>query len=102
MNVGALAGIRLRTPRLELRLPSEDELVELFRVAEGGIHPPDEEEILAASGTMFHPSCTCAMGSADDPMAVVDPECRVEGVEEERRGFLHGGPAFLCSRATQC
>jgi RimJ/RimL family protein N-acetyltransferase len=34
--------LRIRTPRLELRLPHEDELVELFRVAEGGIHPPDE------------------------------------------------------------
>jgi RimJ/RimL family protein N-acetyltransferase len=34
--------IRLRTPRLELRLPSEAELVELFHVAEGGIHPPEE------------------------------------------------------------
>lgn len=42
MNVEALAGLRLRTPRLELRLPSEDELVALFRVAEGGIHPPGE------------------------------------------------------------
>jgi RimJ/RimL family protein N-acetyltransferase len=42
MNVEALWTIRLRTPRLELRLPTEDELVELFRVAEGGIHPPDE------------------------------------------------------------
>lgn len=42
MNVEALWGIRLRTPRLELRLPSEDELVELFLVAEAGIHPPDE------------------------------------------------------------
>jgi RimJ/RimL family protein N-acetyltransferase len=42
VNVEALWEIRLRTPRLELRLPSEDELVELFRVAEGGIHPPEE------------------------------------------------------------
>jgi RimJ/RimL family protein N-acetyltransferase len=42
VNVDPLWGIRLRTPRLELRLPSEDELVELFRVAEGGIHPPEE------------------------------------------------------------
>ena len=37
-------------------------------------------ESLNASGTMFHPSCTCAIGRADDPMAVVDPECRVYGV----------------------
>jgi 5-(hydroxymethyl)furfural/furfural oxidase len=39
-----------------------------------------DQEILAACGTMFHPSCTCAMGGEDDPMAVVDPTCRVYGV----------------------
>jgi len=35
-------GIRLRTPRLELRLPTDEELLELYRVAEAGIHPPEE------------------------------------------------------------
>lgn len=29
----------------------------------------------------YHPCGTCKMGAADDPMAVVDPECRVIGVE---------------------
>lgn len=29
----------------------------------------------------LHPSCTCKMGALDDPMAVVDPETRVIGVE---------------------
>ncbi len=29
----------------------------------------------------LHPSCTCKMGRADDPMAVVDAETRVIGVE---------------------
>ncbi|MFC0245196.1 choline dehydrogenase [Falsochrobactrum ovis] len=29
----------------------------------------------------FHPCGTCKMGSVDDPFAVVDPECRVIGVE---------------------
>jgi choline dehydrogenase len=29
----------------------------------------------------YHPSCSCRMGSATDPMAVVDPECRVIGVD---------------------
>jgi choline dehydrogenase len=29
----------------------------------------------------LHPSCTCKMGSIDDPMAVVDPELRVIGVK---------------------
>lgn len=46
MNVDPLWAIRVRTPRLELRLPTEDELVELFRVAEGGIHPPEEMPFL--------------------------------------------------------
>ena len=29
----------------------------------------------------YHPCGTCRMGRADDPLAVVDPECRVIGVE---------------------
>jgi choline dehydrogenase len=29
----------------------------------------------------YHPCGTCKMGDRDDPMAVVDPECRVIGVE---------------------
>ncbi len=29
----------------------------------------------------YHPCGTCKMGQADDPMAVVDPACRVIGVE---------------------
>jgi choline dehydrogenase len=29
----------------------------------------------------YHPCGTCKMGAADDPMAVVDPECRVIGIE---------------------
>ncbi|MGB0912780.1 MAG: GMC oxidoreductase, partial [Phaeobacter italicus] len=28
-----------------------------------------------------HPCGTCKMGAADDPMSVVDPECRVIGVD---------------------
>jgi 5-(hydroxymethyl)furfural/furfural oxidase len=43
--------------------------------------PLRADEILAAAGTMFHPSCTCRIGAPDDPNAVVDPECRVYGVE---------------------
>jgi hypothetical protein len=37
-----LYGLRLRTPRVELRLPTHDEMVELRDVAHAGIHPPDE------------------------------------------------------------
>ena len=29
----------------------------------------------------WHPSGTCRMGAADDPLAVVDEQCRVIGVE---------------------
>ncbi|WP_422384966.1 choline dehydrogenase [Roseibium album] len=29
----------------------------------------------------YHPCGTCKMGASDDPMAVVDPECRVIGVD---------------------
>ena len=32
----------------------------------------------------YHPSCTCRMGSASDPQAVVDPQTRVIGVEALR------------------
>ncbi|MDP9482299.1 MAG: GNAT family N-acetyltransferase [Chloroflexota bacterium] len=37
-----LYDLRLRTERLELRLPDEDELAELCRVARAGIHPAGE------------------------------------------------------------
>jgi 5-(hydroxymethyl)furfural/furfural oxidase len=30
---------------------------------------------------VFHPAGTCAIGAADDPLAVLDPTCRVRGVE---------------------
>ena len=33
--------MRLRTARLELRLPTEDEIVELAHLAEQGVHPPE-------------------------------------------------------------
>jgi choline dehydrogenase len=32
----------------------------------------------------YHPSCTCKMGAPDDPLAVVDPETRVIGLEALR------------------
>jgi choline dehydrogenase len=31
--------------------------------------------------TAYHPSCSCKMGSAEDGMAVVDPDTRVHGLE---------------------
>ena len=34
--------------------------------------------------TVYHVSCTCKMGSDDDPMAVLDPQLRVRGVSRLR------------------
>ena len=32
----------------------------------------------------YHPSCGCKMGNKEDPMAVLDEECRVRGIENLR------------------
>ncbi|WP_353474839.1 choline dehydrogenase [Salipiger sp. H15] len=37
--------------------------------------------IRAHAESAYHPCGSCRMGAASDPMAVVDPECRVIGVE---------------------
>ena len=29
----------------------------------------------------YHPSCSCKMGAEDDPMSVLDEQCRVRGIE---------------------
>jgi RimJ/RimL family protein N-acetyltransferase len=42
VDISPLFALRLRTPRLVLRLPTREELVHLARVAERGIHPPEE------------------------------------------------------------
>jgi RimJ/RimL family protein N-acetyltransferase len=42
VNVEPLYGLRLITPRLELRLGTREELVEVHELARRGIHPPDE------------------------------------------------------------
>ena len=48
-----------------------------------GVRSDDELDafIKDAVESAYHPTGTCKMGSADDPMAVVDPECRVIGVD---------------------
>jgi RimJ/RimL family protein N-acetyltransferase len=42
MDLAPLFGLRLRTPRLELRLPTRPELEELRDLARAGIHPAEE------------------------------------------------------------
>lgn len=47
-----------------------------------------DDEFLAAARqrgqTTFHPACTCRMGPSSDPLAVVDDELRVHGLEALR------------------
>ncbi len=53
-----------------------------------GAQKQSDEELAKAAGdigtTIFHPTCTCAMGSATDPNAVVDSELRVRGIARLR------------------
>ena len=53
-----------------------------------GVQYQNDAELAQAAGnigtTIFHPTCTCAMGRADDAQAVVDPELRVRGVARLR------------------
>jgi choline dehydrogenase len=49
-----------------------------------GSQKQSDEELAKAAGdigtTIFHPTCTCAMGPASDANAVVDSELRVHGI----------------------
>ncbi|MGW1176440.1 GNAT family N-acetyltransferase [Kitasatospora sp. NPDC002543] len=47
-----LRGLRVTTPRLELRLPTEDELAEVADVAAHGVHPPRERPFLTPWGEL--------------------------------------------------
>ena len=40
-----------------------------------------DDFVRAKVESAYHPSCTCKMGSVDDPMAVVDSQARVIGLE---------------------
>lgn len=44
-------------------------------------YDPTDEGVRAAVGDFVHAAGSCRMGSAADPMAVVDPGCRVIGYE---------------------
>ena len=46
MDLAPLYGLRLRTDRLELRWPDEEEIVALARLAQSGVHEPDEMPFL--------------------------------------------------------
>ena len=41
--------------------------------------------IRANAESAYHPSCTCKIGPDDDPMAVLDPQCRVRSIPRSSR-----------------
>jgi choline dehydrogenase len=49
----------------------------------GGVTSDEQIDafVRAKVESAFHPSCSCRMGRRDDPMAVVDPDARVIGVD---------------------
>jgi RimJ/RimL family protein N-acetyltransferase len=51
-----LFGLRLRSERLVLRLPTDDELLRLLDLAKAGIHPPDEMPFGVAWSTIPSPA----------------------------------------------
>lgn len=66
------------------------------------VEVPSEEEALeklvfSTMGQMFHPAGTCRIGAADDRLAVVDPMCRVYGVDGLR--VIDGSvmPTLVCA-----
>lgn len=59
----------------------------LSEVLPGAQHTDDDalrEHIRNTSETLYHPVGTCKMGSANDPLAVVDAQLRVQGVRGVR------------------
>ena len=43
-----------------------------------------DEWVKQNAESAYHPTSTCRMGSENDPMAVIDPECRVIGLQNLR------------------
>ena len=40
--------------------------------------------VRAHAESAYHPSCTCKIGADDDRLAVLDPQCRVRGIDQLR------------------
>jgi 5-(hydroxymethyl)furfural/furfural oxidase len=56
-----------------------------------------EQIVFSTMGQMFHPAGTCRIGAANDRMAVVDPTCRVYGVDGLRVVDGSVMPALVCA-----
>ena len=72
----------VRLTREIFRQPAMEEFVK-HEIQPGGGHTDGEIDAFVRehAESAYHPCGTARMGAADDPNAVVDPECRVIGVE---------------------
>jgi choline dehydrogenase len=70
------------------RHPAMRAIIETVHVGGSGLGPDDfatdaqlERCLMAECGEFWHACGTCRMGVVNDPRSVVDPDCRVIGVE---------------------
>eukprot|EP00747_Dinoflagellata_sp_TGD_P020637 gnl/TRDRNA2_/TRDRNA2_127949_c1_seq2.p2 gnl/TRDRNA2_/TRDRNA2_127949_c1~~gnl/TRDRNA2_/TRDRNA2_127949_c1_seq2.p2 ORF type:complete len:108 (+),score=17.11 gnl/TRDRNA2_/TRDRNA2_127949_c1_seq2:117-440(+) len=55
------------------------------------------------ANTVYHPACTCRAGPKSDPLAVLDSEMRVRGVEGLRVSDASAMPAHVgCNTNATC
>lgn len=73
----------VKTSREIFAQPSLQKYIRAVRFPDDSVQTQAEYEAYARAfgRTSYHPTCTCKMGSSDDPMAVVDPQLRVRGVD---------------------
>jgi choline dehydrogenase len=70
------------------RHPAMKAIIDAVHVGMSGLGPDDfatdaqlEQCLMAEGGEFWHACGTCRMGALNDPRSVVDPDCRVIGVE---------------------
>ena len=86
----ALHGLRLRTPRLELRLGLREELLDLGRLAERGIHPPDEMPCRARSA---------AIAANAVPIITLRPSPRLAAATVSQTAAIVAAPALKLTKS---
>ncbi|MBC3193153.1 GMC family oxidoreductase N-terminal domain-containing protein [Pseudonocardia sp. C8] len=78
------AGIRLARKIAEQPVLKEWIAAELAPGPDAVTDDELADYITKTHNTVYHPACTAKMGTDDDPMAVLDPQLRVRGVQNLR------------------
>jgi choline dehydrogenase-like flavoprotein len=73
-----------RAMEVMMAAPFDDHRGPMLYPVKAGDVADIEREIRRSADTEYHPVGTCRMGPDDDPMAVVDAELRVRGIEHLR------------------